>query len=86
LFNENYWNDLNFKQLVITYDSAAVKNPPKTYKELREWVKQNPGKFTYPRLPDDFVGSAFVRNAFYELTGAPLFQPACQPYLGFYCL
>ncbi|MGV8905960.1 MAG: ABC transporter substrate-binding protein [Acetobacterium sp.] len=62
-------------QLVITYDSAVVENPPKTYEELLVWVKQNPGKFTYPRLPDDFVGSAFVRNAFYELTGeSEIFQ------------
>jgi putative spermidine/putrescine transport system substrate-binding protein len=35
-----------------------------------EWVKENPGKFTYPKLPDDFAGSAFVRTAYYELTGA----------------
>lgn len=62
-------------QLVISYDAAVVPNPPKTYAELLTWAKANPGKFTYPRLPDDFVGSAFVRNAFYELTGqSELFQ------------
>ena len=62
-------------QLVISYDAAVVPNPPRTYAELLAWAKANPGKFTYPRLPDDFVGSAFVRNAFYELTGqSDLFQ------------
>jgi putative spermidine/putrescine transport system substrate-binding protein len=56
-------------QLVFTYDEANLANPPKSYKELLDWVKANPGKFTYPKLPDDFAGAAFVRNAFYELTG-----------------
>ncbi len=56
-------------QLVFSYDEAVLTNPPKTYEELKTWVIANPGKFTYPRLPDDFVGAAFVRNAFYELTG-----------------
>lgn len=64
-------------QLVFTYDSATLEQPPKNYKELLEWVKVNPGKFTYPRLPDDFVGTVFIRNAFYELTGeSDAFQKA----------
>lgn len=56
-------------QLVLTYDSALVKNPPKSYEDLLEWAKENPGKFTFPKIPDDFVGTAFLRNSFYELTG-----------------
>ncbi|MBB6215518.1 putative spermidine/putrescine transport system substrate-binding protein [Anaerosolibacter carboniphilus] len=56
-------------QLVLTYDSAYVKEPPKSFKELMAWAKANPGKFTYPKLPDDFVGAAFIRTAYYELTG-----------------
>lgn len=55
-------------QLVLSYDSALVANPPKSYKDLLAWAKEHPGKFTYPRVPDDFVGTAFVRTAFYELT------------------
>jgi putative spermidine/putrescine transport system substrate-binding protein len=58
-------------QLVLTYDSAKVPNPPKTYEALLAWAKENPGQFTYPKLPDDFVGSAFVRNAYYELAENP---------------
>jgi putative spermidine/putrescine transport system substrate-binding protein len=54
-------------QLVLTYDSAIVKNPPRNFEELKAWVKNNPGRFTYPKLPDDFVGTAFVRTAYYEL-------------------
>jgi putative spermidine/putrescine transport system substrate-binding protein len=55
-------------QFVFVYDEAKVKNPPKSMEALKEWVKQNPGKFTYP-APPDFTGSAFVRHAMYETTG-----------------
>jgi len=56
-------------QLVLTYDEAVTPNPPSTFEELKTWAMENPGKFTYPRVPDDFVGVAFVRSAFYELNG-----------------
>lgn len=55
-------------QFVFVYDSAKVKNPPQSFEELKEWVKKNPGKFTYP-APPDFTGSAFVRQAFYAVSG-----------------
>lgn len=55
-------------QFVFEYDAAKVANPPKTFAELQEWVKKNPGKFTYPK-PPDFTGSAFIRQAFYAATG-----------------
>jgi putative spermidine/putrescine transport system substrate-binding protein len=56
-------------QLVLTYDEAVTPNPPRTFEELKQWVMDNPGQFTYPKVPDDFVGVAFVRSAFYELNG-----------------
>ena len=56
-------------QLVFTYDEAVVALPPKSFQELLVWAKKNPGKMTYPKLPDDFAGVAFVRTAYYELTG-----------------
>jgi putative spermidine/putrescine transport system substrate-binding protein len=56
-------------QLVLTYDESIVMEPPRTFVELKEFVIENPGKFTYPKVPDDFVGTAFVRSAFYEITG-----------------
>lgn len=56
-------------QLVLTYDSAVVEHPPKSFEELLIWAKENPGKFTYPNPEEDFVGAAFVRMAYYELTG-----------------
>ncbi len=56
-------------QLTLAYDSAIVSQPPRSYKELLVWAKSNPGMFTYPNPVDDFVGAAFVRSAYYELTG-----------------
>ncbi|MEF9951034.1 MAG: ABC transporter substrate-binding protein [Clostridium sp.] len=55
-------------QFVYIYDSNKIKNPPKSFKELKEFVKENPGKVTYP-VATDFTGSAFIRQAFYETTG-----------------
>jgi len=55
-------------QFVSTYNQDKVQAPPLSMAELREWVKANPGKFTYP-APPDFNGSAFVRHVLYELTG-----------------
>jgi putative spermidine/putrescine transport system substrate-binding protein len=55
-------------QFVFVYDEAKVTNPPKSMEALKDWVEQNPGKFTYP-APPDFTGSSFVRHAMYETTG-----------------
>lgn len=55
-------------QFVFAYDSRKIKNPPRSAAELMQWVKEHPGRFTYPELPD-FTGSVFVRQLMYELCG-----------------
>ncbi len=55
-------------QFVFEYDSAKVTDVPDSYSKLSEWVKRNPGKFTYPQ-PPDFTASAFIRQVFYASTG-----------------
>lgn len=55
-------------QFVLVHDENEFRNPPRSMSELAEWVKQNPGQFTYP-APPDFTGSAFVRQVLYETTG-----------------
>ncbi len=52
-------------QFVFAYDSSKISQPPKSIDELAEWVKKNPGKFTYP-APPDFTGSAFIRQVLHE--------------------
>jgi putative spermidine/putrescine transport system substrate-binding protein len=55
-------------QFVFEYDAAVLPEPPQSFAALEGWVKEHPGKFTYPS-PPDFTGSAFIRQAFYALTG-----------------
>lgn len=56
-------------QLVMVYNKDKVKEVPKNYKELLEFAKNNPGKFTYTAPTKDFTGSAFVRNIIYDVVG-----------------
>lgn len=65
---EGYEAPYGRAQFNFDYDSARVSDPPRTFEELERWVRRNPGRFTYPQ-PPDFTGSAFVRQAFYALTG-----------------
>ncbi|GAB6091425.1 ABC transporter substrate-binding protein [Spirochaeta dissipatitropha] len=53
-------------QFVFEYDSAAESGHPESFAELPDWVRNNPGRFTYPE-PSDFTGSAFIRQAFLAL-------------------
>ncbi len=53
---------------VFEYDSADITNPPKDFDALTRWIKENPGRFTYPQ-PPDFTGSAFLRLAYYYVNG-----------------
>jgi putative spermidine/putrescine transport system substrate-binding protein len=52
-------------QLVLYYDSARIKQPPSNLVQLVRWVRENPGRFTYPDVTD-YTGSGFVRNVFYH--------------------
>jgi len=60
-------------QLVMYADTAVTPDLPASAEELMQFAKANPGKVTYPALPD-FTGSAFVRNLIYELCGWEQFQ------------
>ena len=60
-------------QMVMFADTAVTPNLPASAEELLAFCQQNPGKVTYPALPD-FTGSAFVRNLIYEICGWEQFQ------------
>ena len=47
---------------VFAYDPVRTPDPPRNFGELAQWVRDHPGRFTYP-APPDFTGSAFVRQA-----------------------
>jgi len=55
---ESPWSRAAF---VYAYDSSEVSDPPKSFPDLLEYAKDNPGRFAYP-APPDFTGSAFVRQ------------------------
>ncbi|MFU8690230.1 ABC transporter substrate-binding protein [Rossellomorea sp. FS2] len=48
-------------QFVFFYNSDKIDSPPRTVDELKSFVKEHPGKFTYP-VPRDFTGNAFIRH------------------------
>ena len=60
-------------QMVMYADTSVTPDLPASAAQLLEFAKANPGKVTYPALPD-FTGSAFVRNIIYELCGWEQFQ------------
>ncbi|RUM98537.1 ABC transporter substrate-binding protein [Pseudaminobacter arsenicus] len=55
-------------KLVFFYDSARTDTAslPKSARDLLEWARQNPGRFSYPQ-PPDFTGSSFLKQVLVEL-------------------
>lgn len=65
---EGYESPWGKAQITFYYDSAQTETPPQSIAGLLEWAKDNPGRFSYPRIPD-FTGSTFLKQALIELTG-----------------
>lgn len=55
-------------QFNFIYDSKNENIPFTGWETLTEYVKKNPGKFTYPNT-SNFTGSAFVRNIVIDMLG-----------------
>lgn len=55
-------------QFAFAHDTSRTPSPPRSIGALIDWIKANPGKFTYP-APPDFNGSVFVRHVFYYAAG-----------------
>ena len=55
-------------QTAIAYNPALVPNPPKTYDELVQWVKDNPGQFGYNGIKGGMSGVSFVMGWMYAFT------------------
>ena len=60
---ESPWGNV---QLAMIYDSAKVASPPLTMGALKEWVQQNPGKFT---IPYEFTGLTLLKSWLIALAG-----------------
>jgi putative spermidine/putrescine transport system substrate-binding protein len=48
--------------VVLAYDSSKVSSPPKTLAALLNWIRQNPGKFTYNSPNSGGSGYSFVET------------------------
>ncbi|WP_241655971.1 ABC transporter substrate-binding protein [Halobacillus litoralis] len=57
-------------QFVFHCDTAKIEKPPRSFAELKSWIHENPGKFTYPRAKD-FSGNAFLRHVLYAQAEQP---------------
>ena len=53
-------------QLNFYYDSQYLKSPPRSALELRNYIINNKGRFTFPQ-PPDFVGTSFLKQILIEL-------------------
>ena len=45
-------------QLVFIHDQSEIKNPPKSFHELKQYAQQHPNRITYPK-PPEFHGVSF---------------------------
>ncbi|WP_319372268.1 ABC transporter substrate-binding protein [uncultured Ilyobacter sp.] len=59
------WGEAQFN---FIYDRSTGDVPFVNHETLKDYVMNNPGKFTYPAIPD-FTGSAFVRNLVIDIIG-----------------
>ncbi|WP_372712883.1 ABC transporter substrate-binding protein [Ilyobacter sp.] len=59
------WGEAQFN---FIYHSSKGSVPFTDHETLKEYVKSNPGIFTYPAIPD-FTGSAFIRNIVIDILG-----------------
>jgi putative thiamine transport system substrate-binding protein len=57
-------------QFTFFADSQRLPSPPQSMKELLALAKRQPGRITYPRLPD-FTGTTFVKQALIDTVADP---------------
>lgn len=63
-------------QLTFMADSKRLPQAPKNMMQLLELAKKNPGRISYPKLPD-FTGTTFIKQVFLEFHSdtRPFYQP-----------
>jgi putative spermidine/putrescine transport system substrate-binding protein len=52
--------------VVMDYNSDVVKNPPKTTRELVQWIKDHPTRFAYNAPDTGGAGGSFAQTAIYN--------------------
>ena len=67
---EGYESPWAMAQLVFEHDSAVLAEPPRSLLALKDWIKANPGRFTYPQ-PPDYLGVTFLKQVLYGVMASP---------------
>ncbi len=73
---ESPWGRVQF---ALIYDTLRTRDPPRTFAELKAWIKKHPGRFTHDQ---QFTGVAFLTALMYSLSGgAEKFEGGFRPAL-----
>lgn len=62
---EGYVLPMFHSQTALAYNPALVPNPPKSYAELKDWVKEHPKQFGYNGIKGGASGVSFVMGWIY---------------------
>jgi putative spermidine/putrescine transport system substrate-binding protein len=66
---EGYGIPMFHSQTAIAYNPDEVPNPPATFEELVQWVKDHPGKFGYNGIKGGMSGVSFTIGWIYWKSG-----------------
>lgn len=90
---EGYAAPWRIAQIVYVYDSARLRDPPRSIATLLDWSRAHPGRLTHPHVRN-FLGSTFLKQALYELVADPAvlqrpatdenFEPVTRPLWAWY--
>ncbi|MDR5858874.1 ABC transporter substrate-binding protein [Halomonas eurihalina] len=58
---EGYESPWGKAQLTFYHDAERVAEPPRSLSALLSWVREHPGRFTYPLVPN-FLGGTFLKQ------------------------
>lgn len=67
--------------VLLAYNTQKVTTPPKTLDDLLEWIKDNPGKFTYCAPDTGGSGAAFVQTVLDKTQSEPDRQKMVTSYV-----
>jgi putative thiamine transport system substrate-binding protein len=67
---EGYESPWAMAQVVFMHDTARILEPPRSAEAILAWLRENPGRFTFPQ-PPDFLGTTFLKQMLIDLVPDP---------------
>lgn len=65
-YGQEYVQAYRGTTVVMAYNSDVIDTPPTTMDELVEWMKVNPGRFSYNTASTGGAGDSFIRSSIYN--------------------